>query len=141
LCGRFPRWRVWLYGMVAGMLAFNAGVVISRIRLDEYRKTFEPVAQYVMQVRRPGDLVYGDGGFAFHLGFDGALIDDFRLGYYSPRRARIIIMNGRYQKWLNIMKSENPGVYNYMRALLESGCAPSFTRGQYTVYMCHAAAH
>ena len=83
------------------MLVFNAGVVISRIRLNEYRKTFEPVAQYVMEVRRPGDLIYGDGGFAFHLGFDGALIDDFRLGYYSRRKARIMIMNGRYKDWLN----------------------------------------
>jgi hypothetical protein len=135
---RFPRWRVWLYGMVAGMLAFNLALVVSRIWLNEYRNTFEPVTQYVMQVRRPGDLVYGDGGFAFHLGFDGALIDDFRLGYYSRRRARIIIMNGRYQEWVNIMKSEDRGVYDYMRTLLQSSCAPGFTRGQYTVYVCNA---
>jgi hypothetical protein len=137
LCERFPRWRVWLYGMVAGLMVFNAGVVISRIRLNEYRKTFEPVAQYVMEARRPGDLVYGDGGFAFHLGFDGALIDDFRLGYYSRRKARIIIMNGRYQDWLHSMKSEDPTAYHYTRALLQNSCAPSFTRGQYTVYACN----
>lgn len=133
---RFPRRRAWLYGMVGAMLAFNVALVISRIRLNEYRKTFEPVAQYVMEVRRPGDLVYGDGGFAFHLGFDGALIDDFRLGYYSRRRAQIIIVNGRYQDWVNIMKSEDRAVYDYMRTLLQSSCAPSFTRGQYTVYAC-----
>jgi hypothetical protein len=135
---RFPHWRVWLYGAVAGMLVFNAGVVISRIRLNEYRTTFEPVAHYVLEARHPGDLVRGDGGFAFHLGFDGALIDDFRLGYYSRRKARIIIMNGRYQEWLNIMKSDDREVYFYMRALLQSSCAPRFTRGQYTVYVCNA---
>lgn len=138
LCERFPRRRRWLYGMVAAILVFNIGIVISRIWLNEYRNTFEPVAQYVMRTRQPGDLVYGDGGFAFHLGFDGALLDDFRLGYYRRPRARIIIMNGRYEEWLNIMKSDNPEVYDYMRTLLASHCTPGFARGQYIVYVCNA---
>ncbi len=124
--------------MVAAILVFNIGIVISRIWLNEYRNTFEPVAQYVMRTRQPGDLVYGDGGFAFHLGFDGALLDDFRLGYYRRPRARIIIMNGRYEEWLNIMKSDNPEVYDYMRTLLASHCTPGFARGQYIVYVCNA---
>lgn len=61
-----------------------------------------------------GRQITAPAEFAFALGFDGQLVDDYRLGYYTGRRPDVFAMNEWQQLWL---RNANRTEANVVRAI------------------------
>ncbi len=103
---------------VAGFLIFNVGSVVYRMRLNPYRDAFQPTANYLRKVLQPGDLVMASSEFAFPLGFNGQLTDDYRLGFLSGKAPALIVVDKRYQEWFDAFSSQ-PDQNNHIQRLLQ----------------------
>jgi len=84
---------------------------------------------------RDGEL--GDG---LKLGFTPALIDDYRLGYRSGKRADLIVMDeGRYQPWTALLAEQDPGNYAFIQRLLREEYRVVYDRPGYRIYQRNAS--
>ena len=112
---RGPRWVVAVAGLVVAM---EIGGSVRLILQDRRANWYEPVVEYVRinnPERRP---IAGSSELAFKLGFDGALRDDFRLGFCSGRQPEWIIASPAYQDgWRNLSRFE-PEAGRYVAELL-----------------------
>lgn len=61
--------------------------------------------------------VVGSAEFAFCLGFEGALTDDFHLGFYSGRTPDVFILDDRYRETLS-SATEQQEYLAYAKALI-----------------------
>jgi hypothetical protein len=74
----------------------QASVIGRDIARREYQTVYQPVISYLRSEIRPGDSVTGSGELSFGLGFyNPQLRDDPWLGYWSGRRASLIVQD----KW------------------------------------------
>ncbi|MFI5212904.1 MAG: glycosyltransferase family 39 protein [Gemmatimonadales bacterium] len=129
---------------VAGMLVVLCGVQLTlagrKIAQYGYRNSFMPAVQAVRRVIPASGLVLGCPEFAFGLGFDGTVIDDPRLGYFSRRRPDAVVMDSRYRAWLDDHSRAEPEVSAYVQHLLTCEMRPVFTNDLYEVFARPAAA-
>jgi len=61
---------------------------------------YEAAAAFIRSAKPSRQIIAG-GEFAFALGFDSEMVDDFRLGYFSGRRPELIVTNRIYQGWFD----------------------------------------
>jgi len=80
----------------------------------------------------PGIIAAGE--FAFALGFDSGMVDDWRLGYFSGRRPPFIAANDIYRGWLEHSATLDPAIHAYMRRLLRDEYRVAFRNSSYTIY-------
>jgi hypothetical protein len=84
----------------------------------------------------PGGVIMGSAELAFQLGFDGAVVDDYRLGYRSGKKPSVIVLDrNRYQEWIPALKERDPAVYSYITALLESQFRVAYENPAYRIYL------
>jgi len=112
-----PRWA--LVSLVAISLLVQFMTLGSRIRQDRYRESFLATTQYLRQHAGPNDRIFGSAELAFELGFEGQVVDDFRLGYRTGKEARFIVLDqNRYQEWIPNLKMTEPEAYRSITAML-----------------------
>jgi 4-amino-4-deoxy-L-arabinose transferase-like glycosyltransferase len=80
----------------------------------------------------PGIIAAGE--FAFALGFDSGMVDDWRLGYFSGRRPPFIAANAIYSGWLEHSAALDPAIHAYMLRLLRDEYRVAFRNSSYTIY-------
>lgn len=80
----------------------------------------------------PGIIAAGE--FAFALGFDSGMVDDWRLGYFSGRRPPFIAANDIYSGWLEHSATLDPAIHAYMLRLLRDEYRVAFRNSSYTIY-------
>jgi hypothetical protein len=80
----------------------------------------------------PGIIAAGE--FAFALGFDSGMVDDWRLGYYSGRRPPFIAANVIYSGWLEHSATIDPEIHAYMLRVLRDEYRIAFHNSSYTIY-------
>ena len=80
------------------------------------------------------DPVIGEPELGFALGFDSAFLDDRRLGYYSHRMPRFIVVGEDYRQSLLQFRRDRPEIAQYITGVLASLYRPVFENGTYTVY-------
>jgi hypothetical protein len=69
------------------------------------------------------------------LGWNGNLIDDFRLGYLTGKKPAIVVLDkNRYQEWIPKLQATEPGAYRYASELLEREFAPVHRNDSYIIY-------
>lgn len=113
----FPRWI--LAGMAAAFVAVQLSTTAWHIRQDLYRNDYLASIDYLKPRMHPGDVVFGSAELAFELGFDGPVVDDYRLGYRSGRHAAFIVLDrNRYQEWIPELKTDEPAAYQYIQDML-----------------------
>jgi hypothetical protein len=112
--------RVLIGLAVCCLLAIQLGRAVQLARKDTFHTEYQPVAQYLLRNTLESETVMGSAIFAFSLGFDRAnLIDDLHLGYYSRKQANVVVMDKRYQEYLDhYVERRAPDVSRYIHDLL-----------------------
>jgi len=133
-CGAVPRWV--LAGALGTLLGVQLMVTGSRIRQDPYRNAFRTTTAFLKQHTGSKDLIFGSAELGFDLGFfDGRLVDDFRLGYLTGKKATFIVLDrNRYQEWIPNLKDREPAAYRYIMDMLRRDFELVQQNGAYTVF-------
>jgi hypothetical protein len=78
---------------------------------DKYHRQFLPAARYLERNTLASDLIMGPAELGFAIGFDRNLIDDIMMGTTTGKSARFIVMDGRYQDYLQSIRITAPAAY------------------------------
>jgi len=116
--GRVPRWV--LAGLLAVLVAVQLMVTGSRIAQDPFRHNYRTTTAFLKEHSGSGDLIFGSAELGFDLGFfNGRLVDDFRLGFLSGKKATFIVLDqNRYLEWIPNLKKSEPRAYSYIMDML-----------------------
>ena len=110
--------------VVVPLIAIDTATTVVRIRQNRYQSDFLGSAEFLKRHARPGDLIIGSAELAFQFGFDGRVVDDYRLGYRSGRRpAWIVLDQNRYIEWIGYLEQTEPETHRYITDMLEIGRA------------------
>ena len=124
-----PR-RFWAAG-IAGLVGLQLVATGAGVRQNAYAHEHQPVVEFLRSHARPGDIVMGPAGLAFGVGFDGGLVDDVRLGYFSGKQPRFFATNSFDRRWIEQRRFDDPPLYrhithslatNYREVFRNSGC-------------------
>jgi hypothetical protein len=128
-----PRWVP--AGMVAVLVAVQLAVTGWHIRQDLYDHDYLVSTHYLKSQMHPGDVVFGSAELAFELGWDGTVVDDYRLGYRSGRHAAFIVLDrNRYQEWIPGLQKTEPAAYQYIQGMLAQDYRLLQQDDEYKVY-------
>jgi len=130
---RRPAWRPVCLGALAVLVLLQTGYAAALIAEGRYAGVYRPVIAVLQRNMRPGELVIGSAELGFGLGFDRVL-DDRRLGYYSHRMPRFIVVGEDYRQSLQQFRREQPEIAQYITGVLASLYRPVFENDTYTVY-------
>jgi hypothetical protein len=135
--GMLPRW--FLGGLVAVVVCVQLTVTGSRVTQDAYRNNYRTATAFLKQHARSSDVIFGSAELGFELGFfDGRLVDDFRLGSISGKKATFIVLDqNRYQEWIPNLKEKEPAAYSYIANLLEHEFKLAYQNPAYKIYQRH----
>ena len=134
---RTRRAPVWV---VAGVIVLVASIQLmtttSRIRQDAYHTRYLPTTAFIKRNLHPGELVMGSSELGWELGWNGTVIDDFRLGYLSGKKPDIVVLDkNRYQEWIPKLQETNPKEYTFISNLLDREFVPAQRNDAYVVYL------
>jgi hypothetical protein len=129
-----PRWA--LMGIVTILVLVQLTVLGSRIRQNRYSDSFLAATEYLKQHAGPDDRIFGSAELAFELGFEGHVVDDFRLGYRSGKRPAVVVLDqNRYQEWIPNLQQTEPAAYTYITSLLDREFKLTYENAGYKIYL------
>jgi len=129
-----PPWtRPILAAGVAAFALLQLGATANTILRNRDQRDYLAAASYLKQHIAPGDLVLGPAEMGFELGFERPISDDQRLGYYSRKQPKFIVINAYYRGWFEKFRSARPAIYAHIRSMLES-YGPVFQEGGFEIY-------
>lgn len=110
--------RIAVFG-VAIFVVLKVGLFGYRIVQDVSRDSYTTAIQFLRSRARANDVVMGSGDLAFGLGFDGRVIDDCRLGFYTGKRPEYIVLDLQYYAmWMPYLAVHEPQAFRHLRKLL-----------------------
>jgi len=131
--GLAPQWLV--AALAAVLVLVQAAVFISRFRADPYDALYRSSATYLKDHMRPEDRVFGSAELAFELGWGDRVIDDFRLGYKTGKKARFVVLDqNRYQEWIPNLQMYDPAAYRQIRDMLDHQYRMVYQNAGYEIY-------
>jgi hypothetical protein len=110
----------------------NVGAVGWLFHRADYQNIYLPVVQFLNSPTHVRENVIGSAELGFQIGFE-RLTDDFRLGYYSGKRAGVIVVEENYEGMFRRYQTQEPDVYRHVTKTL-SGARKVFDNGRYRVY-------
>jgi hypothetical protein len=128
-----PRWL--LLGASGALAALGVAASIDRIELDTYQNSYAPVVSLIKGHAFSAGTVIGGGELGFQLGFDGQVMDDDTLGYYSGVAPSLIVVNPRYDFQFQQYQSKNSVIYQYLNGRLNGEFQKVYDSGTYQVYL------
>ena len=124
--------RRWMIAAaLAGFLILQITGVVYIMRRDSYHHSYLPAVAFLRTHRT--DLIMGGAELGFGLRFPDNLLDDERLGYHSGKRPDLIVIDDRYRRDWNVMRSGHPEVYRYIERLTTQEYRVIYSRGTYTI--------
>jgi len=129
-------WRRWTSAGAAALLAVLQLLWIGYgIRRDSYRNLYLPAVAYLKQHAAPNDLIFAVSEFAFGLGFYDHVRDDSTLGYFTGKRAELIVVeDAGYGQAFDGFARLNPGLYRYVQNTLSHDYRKVYSNAVYDVY-------
>jgi hypothetical protein len=118
---------------VAALVGLQVAVVAGRGWRDPYRRQYLPTTEFLKNRVSGGTLIMGPGELAFELGFNGRVIDDVRLGYYSAKRPDFIVIGDWYRMWHQAAAIKSPEVHRFIEKRLWQEYVEVFRNGLYTI--------
>lgn len=113
--------RAVVAALLIPFLVVQLGVVGFRIVHNDYRGRYLKAVDFLKRNAKPGDLIIGSGELAFELGFDGQVLDDARIGYYTGKKPEFIVLEAHYRYfWLQTLEAYEPAVYRYIMDLFKN---------------------
>ena len=126
-----PRWMITLG--VVGLVALQLGGVVQRIAMKEYQKGHLPAVKFLQGSSNQQALVFGCADLGFDLGFDGRLIDDRSLGFYTGKRPDFIVVEAAYEDAFNGSIRRTP-IYQHITTLMNEQYHQVYDQGSYRIY-------
>ena len=137
-------WLVRLWGSrptkrwiaIAGATLFllvNIFGLIYTIVKDDYHKQYVPVADFLRNHAKAGDLILADSTFGFALGFDGNIVDDRAFTYLSHKTPKFIVVTPKYQKFIEADRVRFPSMYTFIQNLFTRHYEEVFSNKDYRV--------
>lgn len=127
-----PRWVIVLG--VCGLLALQLAGVVQRIAIRDYQNGHVPVVKFLKSNMEQNALIFGCADLGFDLGFDGRLIDDRYLGFYTGKRPDFIVVEGAYEDAFLGSKNDRPQIYQHITTLMREEYHQVYNQGQYQIY-------
>ena len=107
--------RPLLGALLAAFLGVQILTSVQRIRQNPYRTSYLPAVSFLQKNAGHPMLIMGSAALDFGLGFEGAAIDDPRLGYYSGKSPDFIVVGDvDYAEYFGGYQTEEPAVYRYI---------------------------
>jgi 4-amino-4-deoxy-L-arabinose transferase-like glycosyltransferase len=101
---------------------------------DKYHKQFLPAARYLERHTSPSDLIMGTAELGFGIGFDRNLIDDIMLGTTTGKSARFIVMDRRYQDYVQSIRITAPAAYERAARQLDEKYEKVYDEATFQIY-------
>lgn len=139
-CALMALWILWLPAKrvvaltVVVFIGLQLAAVARVVMQNQYGRAYRPAADFLLAHGGATATVMGEPQLGFALGFDGGLIDDPRLGYYSHKAPAFIVVGDYYRSYFETLRREEPAVAQHVAALLASRYQPVFENGVYTIY-------
>lgn len=111
------------------MLVQVAGSVYVITR-REYSREYAPAIAFL---KKQGGDVTGVASLGFGLGFGPGLTDDRRLGYFTRRDTRFIVVDGTYQGAFDAYRDQQPEFYDFIEKRLAAR-RPVFENALFKIY-------
>lgn len=121
-------------------MAVQLGTFVHEMVYSPERWDYQAAVDFMRQTRIPPQIFAG-GEFAFELGFESGMVDDFRLGYYTGRRPEFIAANPVDRSWIERSAVLYPEIHAYQINLLTNEYRVIFRNSHYTIYQRLQAGH
>ena len=130
---RHPRGR-WVPAAVllvfVALQAVRTPIAASR---NPRRTTYDPAVQYLRARFNRNTFIMGSASLIFALGPDWNILDDFRLGYNSGKRAEVVVIDPHWTDGIEMLETEDPPLYAFATRLLETEYQEVYNRGGYRI--------
>jgi len=129
---RRPRWR-WVPAAV--LLVFwvlqvtRTPVADSR---NPRRTTYDPAVEFLRRRCNANTFIMGDAALIFAFP-DWKILDDFRLGYDSGKRAEVVVIDRQWEDRIEMLETLRPPVYAYIQRLLKAEYEEVYNQGGYRI--------
>jgi len=111
--GSIPR--SLLGALLAAFLGVQLLTTVQRIRQNPYRTSYLPAVSLLQNNAVHPGLIIGSSALDFGLGFEGAAIDDPRLGYNSGKSPDFIVVGDvDYAEYFRGFQTDEPVVYRFI---------------------------
>jgi 4-amino-4-deoxy-L-arabinose transferase-like glycosyltransferase len=120
---------------VAAFICLQLAGIANLIWQNKYRRSYGPAVAFLEARAGKADLIVGEPELGFALGFDRALVDDRRLGYYSHQMPRFVVAGQDYRRSFENFQRTRPDIARYIAGLLGSQYRRVFQNDAYTIYV------
>ena len=136
---------LWIWNWTEGQRLVRASVVAVILCIqflgigvgmwiNQYHNEHLPAAAYMKEHGRPGSLIMASGQFAFEFGYDGRLVDDVRLGYFTGKKPEFFVRDVWYAEWLDRAKTREPKIYEHVSRTLNARYREVFRNPGFIIY-------
>ena len=130
---RRPRWRMGA-GRRAARLCGSPGRAHTRRRSRNPRRTtYDPAVQYLRARFNRSTFIMGSASLIFALGPDWNILDDFRLGYNSGKRAEVVVIDPHWTDGIEMLQTQQPPIYAFITQLLGTEYQEVYNQGGYRI--------
>jgi 4-amino-4-deoxy-L-arabinose transferase-like glycosyltransferase len=119
---------------VAVILCIQGMAIADGYWENQYHTEHLPAATFMQEHGYPGSLIMASGQFVFEFGFDGRLVDDVRLGFFTGKRPEFYIRDIWYDDWLEKSKTSDPAVYQHVTTTLAQHYREVFHNAGFKIY-------
>jgi hypothetical protein len=122
--------------VVAALVILQVGPVLYRVRLNPYRKLYQPTVEILRPFVSAGRPVIADYQFSIPLGFPNNLVSDIHFGYLSGSRPDAIqIDKVVFDGNLPGLEAKDPSEGAFLRKLVTEDFRPVWENSAYRVYV------
>lgn len=126
--------RAAIVATAGAVLLLQVGGAAYHDKMNTYARSYQPAVDWMKGRVLPQDSIIGSSAFGFGLGFDSNLQDDIRLGYYTGKRPRYIIVNEEYEWVFRNYETTAPGVYRFIVERLRNEYRPVYDYAGVQIY-------
>jgi 4-amino-4-deoxy-L-arabinose transferase-like glycosyltransferase len=132
---RHPRWRCATVAVLLVFVALQAVRTPVAVSRNPRRGTYDPAVRYLQSRFNRNTFIMGGAGLIFSLGPDWNILDDFRLGYDSGKRAEVVVIDPSWMDRIGMLQTERPPIYAFVTRLLKTEYREVYNQGGYRILM------
>ena len=130
---RRPRWRIVLAAVLLVFVALQAARTPVAASRNPRRTTYDLAAQYLRARFNRSTFIMGSASLIFALGPDWNILDDFRLGYNSGKRAEVVLIDPHWADAIEMAQTQQPPIYAFITQLLGTEYQEVYNQGGYRI--------
>jgi hypothetical protein len=122
--------------VAVAILCFIVGNVATTaylVRRNDYRVRYLTAASFLERKLPENGTLMGGAELGYSLGFN-RVIDDYKLGYDSHKRANLLAVNAEYEESQETLRTQRPEVDLYIHETLSRNYDLVFDSGAYRIY-------